>query len=131
MKSILAMTLVLSVVFCFFAMPVQAAYALEEPEEAAYALEEPEEEPGLLEVRYLSRSECKAIYQEMIGYSFWSTVLLAAIGGLPGTGWVAALVAQLYFGSVQNELYKGGYVSGYTGVVVYIYDNAVPGLWAY
>ena len=119
------MVLVLAIAFSLFVMPAHAA------------VREPDETNNLIYTYYVSRADCQTIYNNMPAAVSWSDLVKQALrdlvtGNLIGVGASAieAIVIANY-NSARNAFYKGGYVSGYSGCKVLVYDNASPTVLAY
>lgn len=115
-KSIISQILILACVFTTCIVPSYATNSEEAIEPCA-----------LIYTYYYSRSECKEIYTEMTSYSSWDDILIENLADFVGVGYFY----RLNYNLALSAFYKGGYVSGYSGCKVLVYDNASPTVLAY
>lgn len=131
-KSTVSLVMVVVLVLSVSIMPASAAESEDEAVELVSATV-PEEEvanpDSLIQIIYFSRSECKTIYTKMTAYTSWDASFVQWLVNTIGHG--VDLIVSLNYNRALKAFYDGGYGSGYTGCMMYVYDNASPALIAY
>lgn len=118
MKAAISLVVVFITVFSTCIVPVHAAMLPNED------IANPN---TLITTVYYSKSECKEIYTEMTAYSTWDTLLIEALADYVGVGYFI----RLNYNLALQAFYNGGYVSGYKGCKLLVYDDTAPTVLAY